>query len=146
MSGQTVLWGWKYNLFDFSLSQYILNTYSIYIYVKCKILTLVKQCSIHRSRVMYILCEEKDKYTTSSSLESMNLEFLCLFPPTIYIYIYICIYIYRHIYSHPPIYIHIYTYIYRYIYVYIYIYKHIFIYVYIYLYMYTYIYICIQTH
>ena len=33
----------------------------IYIYIKCKILTFVKQCSIHRSRAMYILGEEKDK-------------------------------------------------------------------------------------
>ena len=39
-------------------------TDSVYIYVcvcVCKILTFVKQCSIHRSRAMYILWEEKDK-------------------------------------------------------------------------------------
>ena len=36
----------------------------IYIYIKCKILTFVKQCSIHWSRAIYILWEEKDKKTT----------------------------------------------------------------------------------
>ena len=33
----------------------------VYIYIKSKILTFVKQCSIHRSRAMYISWEEKDK-------------------------------------------------------------------------------------
>ena len=35
----------------------------IYIYIKSKILTFVKQCSIHRSRAMYIFWEEKRKKT-----------------------------------------------------------------------------------
>ena len=37
------------------------NVYFIYTYIKRKILTFVKQCSIHGSRAMYILWEEKDK-------------------------------------------------------------------------------------
>ena len=38
------------------------NVYFIYTYIKRKILTFVKQCSIHGSRAMYILWEEKDKF------------------------------------------------------------------------------------
>ena len=34
---------------------------NIHTYIKCKILTFVKQCSIHRNRAMYILWEERYK-------------------------------------------------------------------------------------
>ena len=40
---------------------WILHTHIyIYIYIKCKILTFINQYSIYKSRVIYILWEEKD--------------------------------------------------------------------------------------
>ena len=71
----------------------------IYIYIKCKNLTFVKQCSIHRSRAMYMFWEEK----------------VFFLPQYIYIYIYVYIYL--------CIYIYVYLYIYIYMYIYIYIYN-----------------------
>ena len=57
----------KRKVYSFITNPYLCYCKHIYIYiyvcvcvcVKCKILTFVKQCSIHRSRAMYILCGGK---------------------------------------------------------------------------------------
>ena len=46
----------------------------ISIYVKCKILTFVKQCLIHRSRAMYILWEEKENAPGNKVLDVVVFE------------------------------------------------------------------------
>ena len=81
---------------------YVLKYIYIYIYIKCKNLTFVKQCSIHRSRAMYMFWEEKVFFLPQYIY--------------IYIYIYICIYIFVYIYMYIYIYIYICIYIYIYIY------------------------------
>ena len=90
----------------------------IYIYIYKVILTYARQCSIHRSRAMYILWEEKDiirqkrhfliekkRYTYFAIFSNCNnFKNRCIININIYNYIYIK--------SNFDIYIYIYIYIY----------------------------------
>ena len=49
-----------YTLIRKSVCVYVCVCVCIYIYILRVILTYARQCSIHRSRAMYILWEEKD--------------------------------------------------------------------------------------
>ena len=51
------------SVLNFSIANYrrVLDKPKLGAGIKCKILTFVKQCSILRSKAMYLLWEEKDK-------------------------------------------------------------------------------------